>query len=370
MDEAAKGIHQNREFKTLLSKAAITQLKLKELYEKREENKRLLLVSRKRIKSSCAELRKQFEDFINKLETESLEEMHRLLLGLENNIENDIDSLTEISVQLQKLLEDIQTFGKECETFAFEGFKKCQQILCKADKYITSLRPKDSVIEFTPDTQLEIFMSSVKTFGTFRKVHISESQPCYKVMANDDQHRSLITGICQLPDGRIAIVDNVNKSVKMLSSSFSLASELKMASKPFDICHKSENELLVACNFQHKGEVVSVYAGYQNLTASRAMKFDHMCIAIAFNDHKLYLASPKRIFIYSKSGKFLKTIYDDETGCLQSLCISKDGSRVFVTDPVKESVITFEDDGQNLKMFEGIRRPTGISVAPNGTIFQ
>lgn len=396
VSDMAIGIHKKPEFKNFPAKAAVTQKKLTQVRDKRTNNTKLLQKARDGIKSSFKDLRKKIVQLVDNMEKRSLDEMERLLTSLESKVEADTSCCSQSLDKIQNMLTQMQKLGKDCETFAFECMKKCQEETIKAETLLVEIIEEDYQIKFIPDLQIEKYLSSLELLGTFcvtpylpttknsikvpeDHIYTIEKKQAYNLRTVEDDESCVITGVCQLPDGNIAVTDWPNSKVKLLNSStFSVLAQLNMPPNPCDICHTTGLQLAVALYEMSDGkfkrnEIHIVRAQNGGLSRERTIKLSHGCAGINYQAGKLYVSFRDALYTYNMSGQNLQKLYEDRSSdaFVFRFCMSDDGNRIYMTSMIKEILLTLDNTGRQLSSLNhpDLKNPTGICMADNGTVF-
>lgn len=382
------------EFKSLSSEAEIIKDRLNKLRYKRNNDVLVLQRAWDRVQSFFKTMRQRVIEAMDKLEKESFDEMERLRSSLEEGIQLDIDSTTDVFNKIEKLLDDIQVFGDDSETFAFQSFKNCQKALSTASELLATTNLEDYQLQYTPPPGFKQILTFLETPGHFcvspslpspepgHIYTITNKESC-NLGTNEDTCVCWVTGLCKLPGGQTAIVDRANCKVKLLgASTLSVTAQLQLSSSPYDICYISNTELAITVTkVKQKGKKQTVKSGihfinvtHEGLDHAKSVKTKHTCKSIAYYDSQLYVCSDNALYVYSVSGQFRSKIFEDTTSTdmvLHKVCPSLDGNTIYITDYARNLILTLDQTGQLLYEVSDpeFECPTGVCLADNGAVF-
>lgn len=401
MTEVSKGIQKMSEYQTFLSQAVGTQSRLKTRLAKKRNNIKMLEKARGEIISTFKNIRKKLNQIVDRLEEDSTVELDRIFTMLKEQLRKDRDACSEYIEKIQKFLDEIQTLGKECDELAFQCYKKCNEQMVSADKLLSCLKDSDFQFKFIPNSKIDQYLSSLKTFGSFDVTpydHLDNfkykelakfltppghlysvvKRQKYNIKTSSDTETCCISGICKIPDGNTAIVDSDNTKVKLLSASaLSVLDELRLPPYPGDICYTKGTELTITVNDYEdskdiRKEIRFINAENGKLAQTRTVQLDHECFGIAYHNAQLYVRSTNALHVYNMSGKKLKKIYGDTKALsISKCCLSDDGSSIYVLNSDHHLLLTLDSSGQKLSTFSdpALQAPIGVCIADNGSVF-
>lgn len=379
------------QIQNLLSTATETQSRLETLKNKRLENVQVMQRKCENMRTFFKNIRKKLNDHLDKLESDTMDEIQRLQTILSDNIHTDVDNCTDNFDRLKSLLDDIRNLGDECETLAFQCFKKCQMKIKDAEKMLESANRECFQLHFTPEPMIDHILDSFKTLGQFyvtpqlpasapEHLYTVAFKQLFKVGTDVDKYMCLITGIDQLPDGRTIIVDGNNNKIKLLSTStFSVLAELHQTLTPRDVCHTTGTELAVAaCEWAYpdgkvlKSEIICVKADTKKLLPTKTIKLRHGCRSIAYHAKSLYVGCNHVIYIYNMDGKLLKKLSDKSlSNYVCKFSLGADANMLYVTSYTNNSLFTLDNKGQKLSALSDpdLRGPLGVCVTDTDAVF-
>lgn len=383
----AEGITKTSEFNHLFTSAANIQVKLKDEQFQKAHNIDLLQVTRDQIVYLLKDIRNSFNKAYDKLEKKVLKEMDSLLSILKSKVDSEKKACSDLDDNIQNLLENIQTFGDQCDEFAFQCFKKCKRQLTKAEQMLLSMQINEYKLKFTPNKEINEFLSSLSTLGKFditpeyfapNYEYQVKKSVTHKIRTKHDTEKCIVTGICQLPNNQVAIVDFENKKLKLLRSDngYTVISELVLPPHPYDVTTIGGTELVVSvCSWSdNRKELRFINVSDGRLTYSRTVPLDQWCIGLGFSNNRLYVGSLNAIYAYNFSDQTLSKLYED-TSCagttVDRFAFSQSGSRIFLTNYAAGRLVTLDSSGKELssKQYPDLRTVRGFCVADNRTVF-
>ncbi|KAH3844424.1 uncharacterized protein LOC127872799 [Dreissena polymorpha] len=198
----------------------------------------------------------------------------------------------------------------------------------------------------------------------------------YSAWVNTDEKDSEISGMCQLHDGTIVIVDSENCKVKQLDNynNYAVVAHCSLPERPRDVCVISDTEIAVTvlsfneANMVHRDSIHFITLNEGVMVPGRVMNLPHGCRDIAHQQDFLYLASMDTIYKYTLEGKLVKKIYHDKSGgegSIERMVMSGDGHRLYVCDKATNQLHTLSIEGKCLASFSDpdLTLPTGVCVA-------
>jgi hypothetical protein len=202
------------------------------------------------------------------------------------------------------------------------------------------LNVKDSTDANSFDESLRSTVSRTKTFGTpgaKEDVQEYEAKPYgkFNVEQSTDMSTSAITGICQLLDGSIVIVDYPNQKLKQLNSNYEEKNTLAVNGYPIGICDVSSNE--VGVNMSNTGQIQFISVK-DSMCLTSTIQVDKSCYGIYFNKRsdELFACCGSNINVYNKRGSPLRVLNTGPNG--EQLFASL--RQVILTDSSNEIVVT------------------------------
>lgn len=328
---------------------------------------------------------------------------------LELSVQSDIDNCASVRVELDNLIDELHSMTTRHDSIATYRMDECRDKIAEAENLIDTISNYANEITFHPNYAIEEFLSGLRIIGKVESgrpedqgvhglsglslsshslpVSSSSSLPIrhiyhvkysetHNVQTKGDFELCFITGCCQLPDGRLVLVDNGNQRVKLLNKTFHVLSHCYTPDYAMDVCTIRTNEVAVTVNNQRHSqhEIHFIKVINDELHFDTKINLTHDCAGIAhFADH-LYIGSWNALFLYTTSGRFLRKIYENSSNgesTVFRVAISDDGSKIYVTDRHSHSLVTMEESGSVLATLKdpALRMPAGVCVASSGQVF-
>ncbi|XP_052778556.1 uncharacterized protein LOC128215999 [Mya arenaria] len=186
---------------------------------------------------------------------------------------------------------------------------------------------------------------------------------------------SNITGICDLINVKLVLVDNNNCRIKLLNQSYQVVDHCDVPTNPRDACHIAGNELAVAfnCNDEKRHEVCFFNVRNSKLQQTKKLTFSHIVAKIAHHSGRLYITSDTALYSYDKAGNDRRKLFEDKSDTLTVLkcAVSSDGSKIYVANYSKDQLLTLDKAGNKLATLSDpdMKSPTAIHLSPLGHVF-
>ena len=197
-----------------------------------------------------------------------------------------------------------------------------------------------------------------------------------EVMTAEDKELTSITGSTFLPNGRLVLVDNHNKTLKLYSAEFDLLAGLVLQERPWNVssCYKT----VVAVSYPYDMSVDLIATGLE-MKVQCKIKTDRPCRGVGFHhvEKWLYIAcgegNQAQIQAYSLEGQLRKVIIPKQ-GVFHEPCylvMSPDNTKLFISD-LDTGVIGFNTKTGDVICHykdQKIRRYWDLKVDADGRIF-
>ena len=197
-----------------------------------------------------------------------------------------------------------------------------------------------------------------------------------EVMTAEDKELTSITGSTFLPNGRLVLVDNHNKTLKLYSAEFDLLAGLVLQERPWNVssCYKT----VVAVSYPYDMSVDLIATGLE-MKVQCKIKTDRACRGVGFHhvEKWLYIAcgegNQAQIQAYSLEGQLRKVIIPKQ-GVFHEPCylvMSPDNTKLFISD-LDNGVIGFNTKTGDVICHykdQKIRRYWDLKVDADGRIF-
>lgn len=158
-----------------------------------------------------------------------------------------------------------------------------------------------------------------------------------EIMTAEDHQPTSVTGSTFLPNGRLVLVDNHNKTLKLYSAEYEFLAGLILQERPWNVtsCYKT----VVAVSYPYDLSVDLIVTGLE-MKFQRKIKTDRPCHGMGYHhiEKWLYVACGEgkqaQIQAYSLEGQLKKVIIPKE-GVLHEPCymvMSSDSKKMFISD--------------------------------------
>ncbi|KAH3836866.1 uncharacterized protein LOC127878515 [Dreissena polymorpha] len=197
-----------------------------------------------------------------------------------------------------------------------------------------------------------------------------------EIMADFDAELTSVTGSAFLPNGRLVLIDNHNKNLKLYSSEYEFLSGIALEERPWNVtsCYKT----VVAVSYPYDQSVEIITTG-MDMKIEAKIKTDRTCHGLAFHQVEKWLyivcgsGKNAQIQAYSLDGHLRKVIIPKH-GVFQEpvyIAITSDSKRMFVSD-LDNGIVGFDTkSGDVICQFRNpdIKRYWDIKLDPDGHVF-
>ncbi|KAL4228315.1 hypothetical protein ACF0H5_013746 [Mactra antiquata] len=173
-----------------------------------------------------------------------------------------------------------------------------------------------------------------------------------EIVVPTDTEACCITGSTFLPNGRLVLVDNHNKTLKLYNGDFEFLSILHIVERPWNVAHCYKS--VVAVSYPYDNSVELITTGLEMKVESKLLT-DRTCHGMAFHrtEKWLYIAcgegTDAQVQAYSLDG-FLRKVIIPKAGVFHEPCylaMSGDSRKLFVSD-LDNGVIGFDTKSGDL----------------------
>lgn len=211
----------------------------------------------------------------------------------------------------------------------------------------------------------------------YRKVKLKKVAVLDILLSNYDEKQPLYSGMDFFPDGRLALVDNANWRLIILSKQLHVVGKHKFSSHVFDIAVSTDYELFITGAKRLETILIESERGFARVQTT---KLESCPFSISFMDKDRFVIgtyrSSKPVRILSKSGTemdFAKTVFPEKQWKIDdSRCAFNPNDRLLVlTDRYENSVYIYDASINNEIRVkdERIVEPRGVAFGPFGCIF-
>ncbi|KAK3595640.1 hypothetical protein CHS0354_009606 [Potamilus streckersoni] len=331
----------------------------------------------------------KIKEFIDRLETASLQELDQLcklekikvsdeivacksaIAAIETSDEMLVSSrksdngtkmfitMTKVSRQVQKYWEKYKTMENSTEIvgldFHFDSF--CEGIIQTLSSIGTLTRTVIKIPKLSADL-------------TFAKTKIptiqQDSMVTFNAKIHDDKNIFNIYSGVFLIDERLVLCDRANNKLKLFDRYFQFVSHLTMENEPRHLCRVDESTVAVTVYKDIK--LVSVT---NKLTLLRSISVGKQCYGIASYQHNIIVdIGGNSLLTYDPSDEIINRIMSyDSLVWDNTHCVSQDGQRIYYTR--RNAVVTMDMKGNKLHKFKSndLKGASGIIVDKQGIIF-
>ena len=349
--------------------------------------------------SDISDMRKSFNDHLDKIEKQTVEEMVSVEQNLQVQLMNvlvameakrtDFDNIRQHVNKVKKYASDLQTFiGMNEMTSVVDGEVKKQKGAFNYDLYELKL-------DFP--SELESFVKDVSKFGvvSFTEKHCSTSlvkkvelqaqipqenkldvipQLTRKTTVNfqtKDKKCVYIAGCDILPDGKLVFIDQGGKRLLMFSNNGKYEKYIvRFSGTPFEVSYIGENIVAVTIGDKHEVVFVNVITN----TITNTVDIGYLCYGTDFNVNRLAIRVMKppttsHIVYLDPKGKLIDRV---NIPCRNSTSISLRDDTIKCTDSKANKIYCYTLTGQWIWTFKNenvLRKPVGIALDKNRNVY-
>ncbi|WAQ97290.1 hypothetical protein MAR_029980, partial [Mya arenaria] len=169
VENLAKGIHELADFKQLPANVSKLTSSLNQVIQDMKKKQQLLKTSGKSTLKEIKALRDTLNQLLEELERKTVEQMDSVLADLDETIQKDIDSCTNIHGQLKAFLDNVQSQDKGSEPSVYIGYRKCQDKMADAKKQLHEMAIKaEMTVSFQPDNHVVEILTDMLTLGNIQ----------------------------------------------------------------------------------------------------------------------------------------------------------------------------------------------------------
>ena len=349
--------------------------------------------------SDISDMRKSFNDHLDKIEKQTVEEMVSVEQNLQVQLKNvlvsmeakrtDFDHIRQHVNKVKKYASDIQTF------IGVNEMTSVVDVEVKKQKGAVNYELFELKLDFP--SELESFMKAVSKFGivSVTKKHCSTSlvqeselqaqipqesklgvtpQLTKKTTVNfqtKDKGNIRIAGCDILPDGKLVFAEREDKRLLMFSNNGNYEKDIvRFSGVPYEVSYTGEN--IVAVTIYDKREVVFVNVITNIIT--NTVYIGHQCCGTDFNLNRLAIraiqdSTSSHIVYLDPTGKLIDRV--NITG-LNSTHISLRDDTIKCTDWKTNTIYCYTLTGQQMWAFKDenvLRAPIGIALDKNRNVY-
>ncbi|XP_060580111.1 uncharacterized protein LOC132736917 [Ruditapes philippinarum] len=347
-----------REIQTKLKEIAKNLAKQADRFK---QDKQRLLKRKAVLLADIRKLRQEINDYLDKLEKSSIDEMEDKVKILEDNIEDGVKQLqvnrSRITSATDKLA---STNTNQAEVFVY--VKMAEDAANAAKNYMEHANNRCALadIEFEPDRTILTQLEHKKTLGTLKEKPTKTSANLFQIKRNksydvkiqSDKKQRYVMSACCLEDGTIILADYNNKKLKRLHSyNYTVTDYCDLPGMPRQVCMINNTQVAVS---SEKG--VHLVSLERKMKTTNTINTDFVCYGLAYANNDLYISdNDTSVYMYTMSGRKLTQFSKDQSGQklfsnIQSIAVSKDATRIYVGD-LDKGLIVLDNNGQVISSF-------------------
>lgn len=388
--DVAKGFTKDKSYQAMLAKMEKLKKQLKDLITSRKQNREAIMESCSEVIGSIRQLRQELNHTLDELEMKTIEEIDRIMMELNETLQNHIDTSSSLHDEMASILENMEEKSKESDTYAFISQKRCKEKIREAESILNSLITQDYEVKFEPNEELTKTISDLQVLGGLKITPDLNARPIITVSSGDpfrlekvSKHRVLtnmenlgevsINSIAMLGNGKIAIIDNGNNTLKLLNENRVVCAQHRLLNSPHDMCALSDTRLALTFSDWTKKEIQFVDTSTGKIELQEKVKVKHSCYGIVCHDSKLYISSHTAIYVHDLNGAQEKVLYENKANryAIFRFTVSDDGKRFYITNKSSNWLIVLDDQGNRLSTFSDpeLKFPSGVCTVGDGTVF-
>ncbi|KAH3749492.1 hypothetical protein DPMN_183990 [Dreissena polymorpha] len=273
------------------------------------------------------ETRSEINAALDMIEQKTLNKMKNTLTKLQASCKDDADKCIRLQDELKQLREAIEDIRDKCKLeLSFIANRICEDKIQKSETFLkkNSLQVKVSMT-FQPNNKIVQYLSKLSGLGSFEhstqtfmaqenpnKVFTVLGKSVHNVSTSSDSKECHIGAICVLPEGKVLVLDDDNKKIKLLDQQYQVLSHCGVTALLRDMCQITPREVAVTVDDLHNThEVQFITVKNRKLVTGRKLQLPHECRGIAFHQGDLYITSGSALYKYTLSGKLVSKMYED-----------------------------------------------------------
>ncbi|XP_060601219.1 uncharacterized protein LOC132754581 [Ruditapes philippinarum] len=328
-------------------------------------------------------------DVIDKYQGVLIDQVKRIAESTRKEIRTEFESekttITADIHSLHILIHTLDTSLPKCsvtnEAQVFVNMKACKTTVKDSKSVLSELSStwKTKHMTYTFNESARSMVSKIKSFGTpGKKEDVQEYEAQlygkFSVKQNTDMSKHDITGICQLSDDSIVIIDYHHEKVKQLDSNYEIKNTLAVNGNPIGICDVNSNE--VAVNIFNTGQIQFISVN-DSICLTSTIQVDKSCNGIYYNGNsdELFTCCGKNINVYNKRGRLLKVLNTGPYGrplfaATRQVIVKNLTDEIIVTDN-NAGLISVDTEGKMNWFLQDKELSTawGVCVGPRDMIF-
>ena len=295
--------------------------KLEKVQQKENEDAEMLTVQAAKCRVNVEEFKRELIQKIEELTKTALDDIEKSDGKQRVNIDQHINTcrtaLNRMEIDYNSF-EEAVTEGMNSMIFIHN--LKLKKTFEQIDKILQDIENdvKAPGISFEFDETLK--MTNVQSLGVVRSTSTipKESRPVIADMKIEsiekvdvkfsaDQYTPEITGSLFLPNGELILCDNYNRSVKVLNADFTQKEQLKLESRPCDLCLMENDEIVIT---QPGVKQLLFMKVVPKLQIGSSTSLDQICYGVAVHNGLVYVSfSNGEIRILDRTSQQQRNVY-------------------------------------------------------------
>ncbi|XP_060579037.1 uncharacterized protein LOC132736012 [Ruditapes philippinarum] len=360
------------------------QTKLKEISKSLAEqvtrfkqDKQRLLKRKEELLADIRKFRQEINNQLDKLENNSIGNIEDMVKHLEDKIENNLKNLQAHMARVTSANDKLASQNtSQAEVFIF--VKIGEDTANAANKCIEDNKTKRTrdVIKLQPEKRILTLLQQYKALGKLGKKGNPAKTPStlfkikgkqsYCVTATSYEEDNYSRSACCLKDGTVILADRKNKKLKRFhSNNNTIIDYCDLPAAPWQVCSINTTQVAVTLPLQKEVHFISVEG---QMSTTNKINTDFSCSGLAYTNNNLYVSDDtKKVYVYTLSGRKIKQLRikhsfishlknqltrTDQLRCINSLAVSKDAKRIYVTDRDR-GLIVLDKKGKVITRFNG-----------------
>ena len=352
--------------------------KLEKAQQKENEDAEMLTVQAAKCRDNVEEFKRELIQKIEELTKTALDDIEKC--DREQRVIID-QHLNTCSTALNRMEIDYKTFEEAVtagmNSLIFIHNLKLKKTLEQIDNILQDIdkEVKAPGISFEFDETLN--MTNVQSLGVVRSTSTIIPKESRPVIANmkiksiekvdvkfpADQTTPYITGSLFLPNGELILCDCNNSSVKVLNADFTQKEQLKLSSKPWDLCLMETDEIVIT---QPGAKQLLFMKIVPKLQIGSSNSLDQSCHGVAVHNGLIYVSfSNGEIRILDITGQQQRNVYSGFSFKHPRYISVMPTGMMYVSEYGGNNIRVLKD-GKEISNYSyaavGISKPTGMYV--------
>ena len=340
--------------------------------------------------------REEFNSYLDDLEEKSVKRLDTHALKEQKEISHHIETCTTTLKSLKMdttLLDEARKTSKKVNMFSANlkmspRLKEYQNLLQYLQRESKSPR-----FSFEIHEQLQNMQKNVKELGQLTvdrvKHHVTpatdkpfteltvKSSSSVKINMPGDSTCSNISGCTFMPNGDVVLCDRNNRSIKLLSNTFTIKERLHLDSPPWDVSPVNGSSVMVTIYSKNQSQLIQVMP---SLKIDRSINVGRKCWGVQVVEDLIYVTCHNcpgegEVLILDMNGTVTHRLGqpDKKPSMLFSpfyITICPSTRYMFVSDSSTATVSCLFSDGTVVYQYtdQGLRSPAGVCVDGGGNV--